>query len=75
MVGTVFFLAEVIIAGQMQNKYKAEGELETRESLKLTVACTVIDIRPNGLLVLEGHRSINVNNERWEISLGGTIRP
>lgn len=63
------------ISGKMENKFKAEGELETRESLKLTVACTVVDIRPNGLLVLEGHRSININNEQWEISLGGTVRP
>ena len=62
------------ISGKMENKYKAEGELETRESLKLTVSCTVVDIRPNGLLVLEGHKSIRVNSEQWEVSLGGTVR-
>ena len=62
------------VAGKVENKYKAEGELETRESLKLTIACTVVDIRPNGLLILEGHRSIHVNNEQWEVSLGGMIR-
>lgn len=62
------------VSGKMENKYKAESEMETRESLKLTVACTVVDIRPNGLLVLEGHRSININSEQWEISLGGMVR-
>ena len=62
------------VSGKMENKYKAEGEMETRESLKLTVTCTVVDIRPNGLLVLEGHRSIRVNSEQWEVSLGGMIR-
>ena len=62
------------IAGKMHNKYKAEGGLETRESLKMSVTCTIVDIRPNGLLVLEGHRSISINSERWEVSLGGMIR-
>ena len=62
------------VSGKMENKYKAEGELTTRESLKLTIACTVVDIRPNGLLVLEGHRSIQVNSEQWEVSLGGMVR-
>ena len=62
------------IAGKMQNKYKAEGGLETRESLKLSVTCTIVDIRPNGLLILEGHRKIRINSEQWEVSLGGMIR-
>ena len=31
------------VSGKMSNKYKAEGELETRESLKLTIACTVVE--------------------------------
>jgi flagellar L-ring protein FlgH len=62
------------ISGKMENKYKAEGELETRESLKLTIACTVVDIRPNGLLILEGHSSIRVNSEQWIVSLGGMVR-
>ena len=68
-------LGDPTISGKMENKYKAEGELETRESLKLKIACTVVDIRPNGLLVLEGHRSIRVNNEQWIVSLGGMVRP
>jgi len=63
------------VAGKMSNKYKAEGEMQTRESLKLMIACTVEDIRPNGLLVLEGHREIQVNNEQWVVSLGGVARP
>lgn len=62
------------IAGQVDNKYRANGELETREAMKLRVACRVVDIRPNATLVLEGHRVIKVNEESWEVSLGGTIR-
>jgi flagellar L-ring protein precursor FlgH len=62
------------VAGEVDNKYRANGELETREAMKLRVACRVVDLRPNGTLILEGHRVIKVNEESWEISLGGTIR-
>lgn len=63
------------VAGQVENKYRAEGSLEARDSMKLRIACTVVDKRPNGHLVIEGHYSIENNNEKWEMSLGGTVRP
>lgn len=63
------------IAAEMENKYRAESELSTREAMKLRVACEVVDIRPNGTLVIEGRRAILVNNESWEIYVTGTIDP
>lgn len=63
------------ITGKMENKYRAEGELETRESMRFRIACEIIDIRPNGTLVLEGRRSIKANTEQWEMSLTGIARP
>jgi flagellar L-ring protein precursor FlgH len=57
--------------GQLQQLYRAEGEMETRESLALNIACRIADIRPNGNLVLEGHKQLRVNNEVWEVSLSG----
>ncbi len=63
------------IAAQMENKYRAESELSTREAMKLRVACEVVDIRPNGTLVIEGRRAILVNNESWEIYVTGTVDP
>lgn len=63
------------VGGKVDNKYKANGELETREAMKLRLACRVVDIRPNGTLILEGHRVIKVNEESWEVSMGGTVRP
>ena len=63
------------ISGEMQSKYRAESELETRDSIKFRIACRVVDIRPNGTLLLEGRRQIQNNNESWEMWLMGTIRP
>jgi flagellar L-ring protein precursor FlgH len=43
--------------------------------MKFRITAEVIDIRPNGTLVLEGRRTIRANEEVWELSLGGVIRP
>ena len=62
------------ISHKANGKYRAEGSLETREALKFRITCRVVDVRPNGNLVLEGRRVIENNNESWEVSLGGVIR-
>jgi flagellar L-ring protein precursor FlgH len=62
------------ITGQLQQLYRAQAEIETRESVAFNIACQVADIRPNGNLVLEGHRQIRVNDESWELSLSGICR-
>ena len=62
------------IRGQLQQLFRAESDVETRESLALNIACTVADIRPNGDLVLEGHKQIRINDDVWEVSLTGICR-
>lgn len=62
------------LRGQLQQLYRAEADLETSESLALNIACRVADIRPNGNLVLEGHKEIIVNDEVWMVSLSGICR-
>jgi flagellar L-ring protein precursor FlgH len=62
------------INGQLQQIYRAEGDVEARESLVLNIACTVADIRPNGDLVIEGHKQIQINDNVWEVSLAGICR-
>jgi len=63
------------IRGELDNKFRSESELETRDSMKFRIACRIVDVRPNGNLVLAGRRSIRNNNEMWEYFLLGEIRP
>ena len=63
------------IRGEVDNKMRSESSLETRDSIKLRLACEVVDIRPNGTLVIEGRTSTRVNEEVWECALTGEIRP
>jgi flagellar L-ring protein precursor FlgH len=61
--------------GQIQGLFRAEGEVETVESVKFNITATIADIRPNGTLVLEAHTSVQVNDMHWEYSLSGICRP
>jgi flagellar L-ring protein precursor FlgH len=63
------------VQGTLQQQLRATSELEARESLAFSITCEVIDIRPNGNLVLEGHKQIVVNEENWMVSLSGMCRP
>jgi flagellar L-ring protein precursor FlgH len=61
--------------GQINGLFRAEGEIETVESVKFNITATIADIRPNGTLVLEAHTSVQVNEMHWEYSLSGICRP
>ena len=67
-------LGDPTIGGKLDNKMRSEAGLETRDSIKFRIACTVEDIRPNGNLIIEAHRTIQNNSEIWEYSLSGEIR-
>lgn len=63
------------IDGQWDNKYRAQADFEARDAIKFTIAARVIDVRPNGTLLIEGRRIIKHNEDTWEYFLLGVIRP
>lgn len=66
---------DLVVQGNLQSRLQAQSDIETRDSLQFTIAATVVDIRPNGNLVIEAHRDIRNNEEVWEYSLTGIVRP
>jgi flagellar L-ring protein precursor FlgH len=63
------------VKGQLSEQYRAQADMETREALAFDITAEVVDIRPNGLLVLEAHDTLQNNEEVWEYSLSGLCRP
>lgn len=62
------------VQGQLDQTYRTQGDTLTRESLTFNIAGEIVDIRPNGTLVLEAHRENRINEEVWDYSLTGICR-
>lgn len=62
------------VSGAINSQTRAEGEIELRDALTFRIAAKIVDIRPNGNLVIEAHRDIHVNDEVWRTSLTGIVR-
>lgn len=57
------------------SKYDGSGSTSRDENLRATITAKVMDILPNGNLLIEGRRNVKVNNEEQVIVLEGTVRP
>jgi len=64
-----------LINASVDSSFKGSGSTSRQENLNATITARVIDVLPNGNLMIEGRRNIKVNNEDQEIILEGTIRP
>lgn len=58
------------LAGRLQNS----GQVTEQEGITYRIAATVVDILPNGNMVLEARKEIDANGDAWEYRLTGTIR-
>lgn len=62
------------VATAIDNKYRAQANMANSDSMVTSIQCTIMDIRPNGTLVIEGHAKVASDDEEWLISLSGIIQ-
>lgn len=52
-----------------------QGETSRETTLNATLTARVTHVLPNGLLVVEGHKSVRINSEVQQIGIRGVVRP
>lgn len=62
------------VNGTYNGNIRETADLQSADSLKFRITAEVVDIRPNGDLVLEAHKEIRHNDEIWDYSLAGVAR-
>jgi flagellar L-ring protein precursor FlgH len=61
----------------LSNAQQLQGEGQTSRNMTLftTISAQVVDVLPNGVLLIEGSKDVSINSERQIVSLTGMIRP
>ncbi len=62
------------VAGTLREQFRTEGDLDARDSLTFKIAAKIVDVMPNGNLVIEAHQQVQNNEEVWQQSLTGIVR-
>jgi flagellar L-ring protein precursor FlgH len=74
--GSGFLLKAITAAGaDYSDQYDSSGSTTRGNSLSAKITAQVIEVKPNGNLVISGSQTIKVNGEDQKISVSGTVRP
>ncbi|GAB5046989.1 flagellar basal body L-ring protein FlgH [Thermodesulfovibrio sp. TK110] len=63
------------VKGSANSDFKGNGDTERAGSITGTITAKVVEVLPNGNLVIESRKEIIVNNEKEILVLRGIIRP
>ena len=64
-----------LIDGKSTSAFKGAGSTSRTSSLRTNVSARVVDVLPNGYLVVEGAREVRLNNENQMVTITGVVRP
>ncbi|MER2507588.1 MAG: flagellar basal body L-ring protein FlgH [Amaricoccus sp.] len=63
---------ELDVSGQ--SEFKGNGSTRRNEKLQLRIAATVVQVLPNGQLVIQGDQEVRVNNELRDLQVSGIVQ-
>ncbi|NWG13348.1 MAG: flagellar basal body L-ring protein FlgH [Acidobacteria bacterium] len=64
-----------LIDGKSSSSFEGAGSTSRSSSLRTSVTARVIDVLPNGYLVIQGVREVRLNNESQTVTITGVVRP
>ena len=59
---------------QVQNQYTGDGEYDRNDQIIARIAAEVIDVKPNGNIVLQAQKTVQTDDETKSIVLSGVAR-
>lgn len=62
------------VDAQLQGQLNSTGQLTDQEGIKYRIAATVVDVLPNGILLLEAKKKIQTQDDVSEYTLTGELR-
>lgn len=58
-----------------KRKHKSDSSIERSQTLTTTLTGEVIEVHPNGYLVIEARKSVNINGEEQTVTVTGIVNP
>jgi flagellar L-ring protein precursor FlgH len=66
---------DTLVGAKTGTKFDGKGETKRSGKLVATMSCLVVDVMPNGNLVIRGQRRMRLNDEDYVLVLSGIVRP
>jgi len=73
--GALDFIPLMGADASLDNSYTGSGKTERKGALRATLAAKITEILPNGNLLIEGSKTVEVNGEKQITALNGMVRP
>lgn len=64
-----------MVEATADSSQSGQGSIQREEKVELTVAAVIVDVLPNGNLVIAGRQEVRINAELRELTVSGIIRP
>lgn len=74
-IGTLDFFPLFGASAKSNHKYDGKGEQTRSGDLTARMSVTVVGVKPNGDLIIEGTRVLGISSDKEVLTLSGVVRP
>lgn len=64
-----------LVGAEADSNFKGSGAIDREEKIQMKLAATIMQVLPNGNMVIQGRQEVRVNYEKRILELAGVIRP
>ena len=68
-------LAKLGVGGQSSNSFEGKGQTDTSNLFTGTITVTVVEVLPNGNMVVAGEKQVGINQNVEVLRFGGIVNP